>query len=167
MPEQQTADKQQTRTADERLQILKSTFPGWMEVETGLYPKIFETEADRLLDECRRLRDELNFRYLSTISGVDRQDSFEVVYFIYNLEQRWQLGLKVRLDHDLPEVDSVTEIWPAANWMERETYDLLGIRFRNHPDLRRIYLNHSFQGYPLRKDFIDLRPKRNRRIRSR
>lgn len=144
-------------------------FPHWEKSPEVLFPPLFVTDPEQFLADCRTLRNDpaLQFHFLSCISGVDYQDRFEIVYFLCNWEKRWRLGLKVVLDHDRPVIDSVTAIWPTADWHERETYDLVGITFRNHPNLKRIYLPDSFPGHPLRKDFVDIRPKRHRRQRQR
>ena len=80
-------------------------------------------------------------------------DRFEVVYHLYSLEHKRYVRLKVRVDEQDPVVPTVTGIWPGANWHERETFDMFGIRFAGHPDLRRLYMPEEFEYYPLRKDF--------------
>jgi NADH-quinone oxidoreductase subunit C len=82
-----------------------------------------------------------------------REPRFEVVYHLYSIGHKHRLRVKVAVGVDGCEVDSSVSIWPAANWMEREVFDLYGIGFRNHPDLRRILLYEEFEGYPLRKDY--------------
>jgi NADH-quinone oxidoreductase subunit C len=112
--------------------------------------------ADSLLNICRHLKDKLHYIYLSDIFGIDRYTSegrFEVVYNLLNLRNRSRIFVKVRCGEENPEVDSVTSIWKSASWNEREVYDMFGIHFRNHPDLRRIFLPEDFQYYPLRKEF--------------
>ena len=112
-----------------------------------------EVDRTHLVAVCRFLRDQLNFDLLSCISGVDMLDHLETVYHIRSLTRGQVLQLKVRLDAEKPEVDSVVSVWPTANWLERETYDLFGIRFTGHPDLRRMLLDDDFEGYPLLKSF--------------
>src|SRR3989440_7238706 len=90
---------------------------------------------------------------LACISGVDMLDHLETVYNLRSLNRGQLLQLKVRLDNEKPEVDSVVSVWPTANWLERETYDMYGIRFTGHPDLRRMLLDDEFEGYPLLKSF--------------
>ena len=85
--------------------------------------------------------------------GVDEAARFDVVYHLYSSTHNHRLRLRVPVTVDDPVVDSVTEIWRAANWYEREVWDMFGIRFRGHPDLRRILLYESFHGHPLRKDY--------------
>jgi NADH/F420H2 dehydrogenase subunit C len=106
-----------------------------------------------LVAACRFLRDQLGFDLLSSISGVDMLDHLECVYHLRSLTRGQLLQLKVRVDKEKPEIDSVVAVWPTANWLERETYDMYGIRFLGHPDLRRMLLDDDFEGYPLLKSF--------------
>lgn len=112
-----------------------------------------ELDRDQLVAVCRFLRDQLGFDLLSSISGVDMLDHLETVYHVRSTTRNQLLQLKVRIDNGRPEVDSVVSVWPTANWLERETYDLFGIRFAGHPDLRRMLLDDDFEGYPLLKSF--------------
>jgi NADH/F420H2 dehydrogenase subunit C len=112
-----------------------------------------EVDRTNLVAVCRFLRDQLGFDLLSSISGVDMLDHLETVYHVRSLTRGQILQIKVRLDHEKPEVDSVVSVWPTANWLERETYDMYGIRFAGHPDLRRMLLDDDFVGYPLLKSF--------------
>ena len=98
----------------------------------------------------------LQFTFLSDITAVDKfplEPRFELNYHLLSLEYRKRIRLKVRIPGDDPQVQSVTPIWPAANWHEREAFDLMGIRFEGHPDLTRILMPDDWEGYPLRKDF--------------
>jgi len=110
-------------------------------------------DSTHLVAVCRFLRDQLGFDLLSCISGVDMLDHLETVYHVRSTVREQLLQIKVRLDSEKPEVDSVVSVWPTANWLERETYDLFGIRFAGHPDLRRMLLDDDFEGYPLLKSF--------------
>ncbi len=112
-----------------------------------------EVEREHLVAVCRFLRDQLGFDLLSSISGVDMLDHLETVYHIRSIARGQLIQLKVRLDNQQPDVDSVVSVWPTANWLERETYDMYGIRFAGHPDLRRMLLDDDFEGYPLLKSF--------------
>lgn len=114
-----------------------------------------EIAADKIAEVAGMLREEpqLGFDFLKCISGVDYPEKLAVVYHLSSIEQGSNLTLKVWLDRESPVIDSVHKTWPAANWHERETFDLLGIRFSGHPDLRRILLPEDWQGYPLRKDY--------------
>jgi NADH-quinone oxidoreductase subunit C len=113
---------------------------------------------DRIVDVMRLLRDDADcaFEMLTDLCAVDylgEDPRFEVVYHLYSLAKNHRLRVKVRVPESDAVVDSLTGLWASANWMEREVFDLYGIRFRHHPDLRRILLYDEFQGYPLRKDY--------------
>jgi NADH-quinone oxidoreductase subunit C len=116
-----------------------------------------EIDPAQIVSVCRFLKDDQKLNRLSAITGVDWypvEPRFEVVYFLHSMERRAErLRLKCRLPGDNPEIDSVTEVWHGANWYERETFDLFGVRFRNHPHLARIMMPDDWEGYPLRKDF--------------
>jgi NADH-quinone oxidoreductase subunit C len=110
------------------------------------------------LDVLRLLRDdpELEFDMLIDLTAVDhlpREPRFEVVYHLYSVSINHRLRVKVRVPEGQPEVDSATDLWSSANWMEREVWDLYGIRFAGHPDPRRLLLYEEFEGHPLRKDY--------------
>ncbi len=114
-------------------------------------------KPERLVEVCTFLRDdpELDFRYLSSLTGVDRLDNFEIVYHLLSISRNQAATLKTRChDHDNPEAPSVTPVWRGAHLQEREAFDLMGIRFQGHPDLRRIFLWEGFAGHPLRKDWL-------------
>ena len=105
---------------------------------------------------CAYLKNEQKFTRLSTVTAVDwypDEPRFEVIYHLHSPERNERLRLKCRLPGANPEIASVTPVWRGANWYERETFDLFGIQFRNHPDLRRIMLPENWEGYPLRKDY--------------
>ena len=114
--------------------------------------------TDGIVPVCRFLRDDADakFNYLSDLTCVHypmRTDApLEIVYNLYSITRNERVRLKVSLAEGA-SVDSVTEVWPAANWMEREVYDLFGVTFKNHPDLRRILLPPDWEGHPLRKDY--------------
>ena len=113
-------------------------------------------EPNYVVDVCCYLRDTHHFTYLSDVFGADRftsQERFEVIYNLLNLRAPQRLFVKVWLEEENPEVESVTSVWKSAGWPERETYDMFGIRFNNHPDLRRIFMPEDFDYYPLRKEF--------------
>ncbi len=101
-------------------------------------------------------RDELSFDYLLDISSVDHfgeDPRFEVVYELYSMKLSTHLRFKLRLSEDDPTADTVSDIWPTANWHEREMFDMMGLRFNNHPDLRRILMWDGYPYHPLRKEF--------------
>lgn len=117
-----------------------------------------EVERPHLLAVCRFLRDQLNFELLSSITGVDFLDHLETVYHVHSLSRHHMLQFRVCIDTQRPEIESVVAVWPGANWLEREVYDLFGIRFLGHPDLRRLLLDDEFVGYPLLKSFQTMPP---------
>ena len=99
---------------------------------------------------------DLEFNFLSDITCVDRfpvDPRFELNYHLLSITRSDRLRVKVRLAGNDPSLPSVTSVWPTANWHERENYDLFGIRFQGHPDLRRILMPDDWEGYPLRKDY--------------
>jgi len=101
-------------------------------------------------------RDELSFNYLLDISSVDNfgnDPRFEVVYELYSLTLAVHLRLKLAVSEEVCAVETVSDIWPTADWHEREIYDMMGIKFNNHPDLRRILMWDGYPFFPLRKDF--------------
>ena len=101
-------------------------------------------------------KEELSFDYLLDISSVDNFGSeprFEVVYELYSLVRAVHLRLKLRVPEEDPTVDTVCDLWPTANWHEREIWDMMGLRFNNHPDLRRILMWEGYPYFPLRKEF--------------
>ena len=110
-----------------------------------------------LRESFRLLKEQLNFDFLSDITAVDywqkKEPRFEVVYQILSLKARSRLRVRVPVPENDPVVDSLTPLWRGANFLEREVWDLYGIRFTDHPDLRRILLYDEFQGHPLRKDY--------------
>jgi NADH/F420H2 dehydrogenase subunit C len=112
-----------------------------------------EVPPPSLLATARFLRDTLGFDMLTSVSGVDMIDHLDSVYHLRSLSRNWLLQIRVSLPPDAPEVDSLVGLYPSANWLEREEYDLVGIIYAGHPDLRRILLDDEFQGHPLLKSF--------------
>ncbi len=111
-------------------------------------------QKDDLLKVVKFLKEEKNFNFLRLISSVDYENYFEVVYNFLSLENKNTIVLKVKLDKKNPLIDSLTPYFNTANWLEREVYDLMGIEFKNHPELKRILLPLDWEGYPLRKDYV-------------
>ena len=113
---------------------------------------------DAIREACAILRDDpgLQFNFLADLTCVDWYPSdprFEVVYHLFSIPKKFRVRLKVKLGGDDPSVPSITSVWPAANYFEREVFDLFGIRFEGHPYLRRIMMPESWEGHPLRKDY--------------
>jgi NADH-quinone oxidoreductase subunit C len=114
----------------------------------------------RIVDLCRHLKSQESFIRLSAVTAVDwhpAEPRFEVVYHLHSIEKNQRVRVKCRIASVAgganPEIDSVTSVWRAADWYEREVFDMFGIRFRNHPNLQRILMPVDWEGYPLRKDY--------------
>ena len=145
-------------------QRLQAEFPGEvLERYTYQGQTAVVIRPGRVRDILRWLRDtpEIRMNHLRSLCGVDnsrhRVDPnlmrFEVVYHLYSIEHRHGLRVRVEVGEEDPVIDSVVSLWPGANWLERETWDLLGIRFTGHPDLRRVLLPDDWEGHPLRKEY--------------
>ena len=138
---------------------LKSQFGSGV-IDSTEFIRQLSVRIDRnsIVEVCRLLRNhpKTPFNYLSDLTCVHRpeltESPFEIVYNLYSITANERIRLKVATD-DQTGVDSVCDIWPTANWMEREVYDLFGVIFNNHPDLRRILLPADWEGHPLRKDY--------------
>ena len=111
--------------------------------------------AESILEVCGFLRDDprLAMDHLELLGGVDYKDRIEVVYIVYSMKQRHRMTVKCRLPRENPKLASVESVWPVANWHEREAYDMFGVGFEGHSDLRRILCPDDWEGYPLRKDY--------------
>jgi NADH-quinone oxidoreductase subunit C len=115
-----------------------------------------EIAPAKIVSVCGFLKYDQQYVRLSSVTGVDRyprEPRFEVVYHLHSIERNHRLRLKCRLPGDAPQIESVTGVWRGANWYERETWDLFGVRFLNHPGLKRIMLPEDWEGFPLRKDY--------------
>ncbi len=145
-------------TIQEIYDILKTQFgDAILEIkpEAPVDPWIAVVPA-RITEICKFLRDDsrLQFDYMMCQSGVDYNNgTLGSIYHISSMKLGHRLVLKVVVPKDHPEVPSVVSVWAAANWMERETYDLVGIVYQGHPDLRRILLPYDWEGHPLQKDY--------------
>jgi NADH-quinone oxidoreductase subunit C len=122
-----------------------------------LHPTLY-VSSDDLHGVAGALRDgpDLAFTFLAELTAADywpREPRFELVYMLVSLQRRLRLRLKVRLQGADPQVPTVSDLWPAANWLEREVWDLFGIAFQGHPDPRRLLMPEDWEGYPLRKDY--------------
>jgi len=125
-------------------------------LDVGRYDPLFEVKKDDLLEVTRQLRDHesLKFDYLCNLGGVDTGEQFEVIYQIASVAGKKRLDFKVLMPYDKAEIDSIQNIWPAANWYEREMWELYGIQVRNHGQLERFLLPEDWdQGHPMRKDW--------------
>lgn len=115
-------------------------------------------KSEHWFSVAKWLRDEPEWscNYLRNVSGVDLQTEMEVVYHLIGISTKREVAVRVKTNREQPSIASVTPLWPTANWNEREVYDLLGIDFPGHPDLRRIMMPDDWVGYPLRKDYEPL-----------
>ncbi len=133
------------------IQLLNEQFPGVIVEEQ---PKAIVIKKESLLAVAKMLKNsELAFKSLHCVSGVDRKDKMEVVYHLHTFKHRYMLTLKVFLPMNDLNVETLSHLWNSANWLEREVFDLFGIKFLNHPDMRRILNPDEWTDYPLRKDF--------------
>lgn len=141
------------------VQVLQGALgPAVRAVETFRGETTLVIEPSGLKAACARLRGdpELGFELLAALTASDhwpQEPRFAVVYQFYHLARRCFLGLRVHLPGDAAELPSIESIYPNANWHERELYDMFGIRFSGHSDLRRILMPYDWQGHPLRKDY--------------
>jgi NADH-quinone oxidoreductase subunit C len=135
-------------------------FPGKVSGFKGdVFDPYFQVDSQSIVEVCRYLRDEpeLKFEVLSDLTAVDRpkENKTEVVYHLFSYSQRHQIVLKVDLPREQPRLATMENVWKAANWFEREVFDLFGIDFEGHSDLRRILLPEDWVGHPLRKDYVE------------
>jgi NADH-quinone oxidoreductase subunit C len=146
---------------DEILDFIKEKLSSVKNFEGITYSKItnyncLEISGEKLLETAKTLKSEAEFDQLIDVVGTDRftkNDRFEVIYNLWSNNRKVRIFLRVKLDSKKPEVVTLCNVWPSANWLEREAYDMFGIVFLDHPDLRRIYMMDEFQYYPLRKDY--------------
>jgi NADH-quinone oxidoreductase subunit C len=137
---------------------LKEKDSSWVsEVKDALGEVTITVPGGSIVDVCSFLKEEHDFDMLADLCGADRgpedDPRFEVNYHLFSTIHHQRLRIKVLLSEDEPKVESVTSLWKTADWHERETFDLLGIIFDSHPDLRRILLPSDFDGHALRKDY--------------
>ena len=144
-------------TSAEIIKSLKEKFGAAIveTVEEGSFQHAV-VDSSKIADVCLFLRDDddLKFDFLRVLGGRDLGEKFEVAYVLYSYKRHHNFALKTRTPRDNPSVPSVAKVWPAADWHERETFDMFGIKFEGHPDLRRILLPDDWEGYPLRKDYV-------------
>ncbi len=130
------------------------------ELVAGVGDKSITVESSKILETCSALKSsqEFDFNVLQVVSGTDYADRIEVSYIMASFSKNLELILKVKLPrgdkHNLPKLNSVVSVWNAANFLERETYDMIGVEFVGHPDFRRILCPYDWEGHPLRKDYV-------------
>jgi len=141
---------------DEIATLIADRFPGRV-VESKLDGSnpFAVIDPAALVDVCRFVRDEprLAMDHLELLGGVDYKDRIEVVYVTTSMTHKHRFCLKVKLAREEPHVGTVEGVWPVANWHEREAFDMLGVVFDGHSDLRRILCPDDWEGYPLRRDY--------------
>ncbi len=144
-------------TREELARYVTDNFNGkFKPLDTGRYDPLFEVAAGDLLEAARALKDDdnLKFDYLCNLGGIDTGEHFEVVYNVASVTKNLRLDFKIILPYDAAEIESVQAVWPAANWYEREVWELYGINVRNHDNLTRFLLPDDWdQGHPMRKDW--------------
>lgn len=145
-------------TALELAQQLQQKFAGAFTAQSEFRGEVSLqlAEAEKIAEVCAFARQELGFNFIVDISSVDNygtEPRWTVVYELYGLEHRCYLRLKTDVSEEKSELPTVTGVWRGADWHEREIYDMMGIRFRGHPDLRRILMWEGYPYHPLRKDF--------------
>jgi NADH-quinone oxidoreductase subunit C len=132
------------------------THPAILETIEALGETTLIADPAKIVDLCRFLKDTEKYVRLSSVTAVDwhpAQPRFEVVYHLHSIETFRRLRVKCRIGGETPEIASVTSVWRAANWYEREIWDMFGIHITNHPDLERILMPTDWEGHPLRKDY--------------
>jgi NADH-quinone oxidoreductase subunit C len=144
-------------TGGQLLDSLSKLFGTKLQDKTEFRGETTYTIFPRDLREVAKFcRDELSFDYLIDITSIDNfgeEPRFEIVYELYSLTLAVHLRLKLRISEEIGAVDTVSDIWPTANWHEREIYDMMGLKFNGHPDLRRILMWDGYPYFPLRKEF--------------
>jgi len=143
---------------EEILNVVKSVSQTEVSEILNSTPVGFIVPKESILAVCEALQNNPScyFDMLSCVTGVDNgveTGTMEVLYHLYSIPFNQSLVLKVILPREHPELESITTVWMSANWLEREVYDMFGIVFKNHPDLRRILMPADWKGFPLRKDY--------------
>jgi NADH-quinone oxidoreductase subunit C len=138
------------------LKALKDKF-SLQESELMRYPPTLMAEAGQIVQICQTLRDEFGFNFLCELTAVDywpeEQPRFNMVYGFYSHANNVRIAVRIPLNGDNPSISSVEGVYQGANWHEREVWDMFGIKFDGHSDLRRILMPHDWEGHPLRKDY--------------
>ena len=146
-----------TPEQDELISLLTKRFPSVPDININHLQEDIELiiESKNIKSTCRLLKDssELNFNYLECISLVDYEEKLEAVYHLTTFKLKQSLVIKTSISVENPEIDSVIDIWRAADWFEREAHDLFGVTFLGHPNLEPLLLFEGFEGYPGRKNF--------------
>jgi NADH-quinone oxidoreductase subunit C len=144
-------------TSQEAIESLNKWFEENLQKKTEFRGETtYAIAASDLREIAKFCRDDLSFDYLLDITSIDNfgeEPRFEIVYHLYSMPHGAHLRLKLRVSEELGAIDTVSDIWPTADWHEREIYDMMGVKFNGHPDLRRILMWDGYPFFPLRKDF--------------
>ena len=144
-------------TAQELFDSLERSLSAKLQQKTEFRSeRTYTISAHDLREIAKFCRDELSFDYLLDITSIDNfgeEPRFEIVFHLYSMPHALHLRLKLKLSEEVVALDTVSDIWPTADWHEREIYDMMGIKFNGHPDLRRILMWDGYPFFPLRKDF--------------
>lgn len=146
--------------AKEIYAALERQFPGKVkDFKSDVLEPYFSADGGAIVEICRFLRDGagLQFEVLSDLTALDwpKEEKLQIVYHLFSYSQNHQAVIKVDLPRDNPKISTVEAVWKVANWFEREVYDLFGVIFDGHSDLRRIMLPEDWTGHPLRKDYVE------------
>jgi NADH-quinone oxidoreductase subunit C len=159
-PQEEARSKSPTRTPSQKLhQIVAEKFGSVVSLVDAVDPYTVVHDGTRFLEVMRFFKEhpDLSFDFLRSVTGVDYPDQKKIasVYHLYSYDKGHAHVVKFLCDREQPEVPSVEKLWPTANWFERESYDLVGIIYLGHTDLRRILLPEDWVGHPLRKDYVE------------
>ena len=153
-------DQKYKANSEKLLQLLKGKLGSEiLNAEQSLGDVVIQVAPDKFPDMVKILKLDKDFNFdlfinVTAIDWLDQRDyRFEVVYHLMSIKHLYRLRIKVSLSESAPQIQSVVQLWPGANFMEREVWDMFGIKFVNHPDLRRILMYDEFVGHPLRKDY--------------
>lgn len=145
--------------SEDKVNLLKSRLTNFKIEYTDVNgtPALYINKED-ILEVCKILKEDESLKFNSCVDAVsvdrfEKKDRFEMIYNLLSIDSNERLFIKIRLDSKRPEMESLIPVWKSANWYEREAYDLMGIIFLNHPDLRRMYMPENYEYHPLRKDF--------------
>ncbi len=148
------AETIQAPTCEQVISSLEGQFPGKIKIVNSEVRRVYATvEKDAIYDVCLFARDNLTFEHCSSVLGVDRETTLQVVYHLSNYFSAVTIELTVDVPVDDPHIESVTPLWGGANWHERETYELFGIIFDNHPKLERLLTPTEYEFFPFRKSY--------------
>jgi NADH-quinone oxidoreductase subunit C len=144
---------------EERINLLKNRLNNFKIEYTDVKgtPALYINKED-ILEVCKILKEDGSLQFSCCVDAVsvdrfEKKNRFEMIYNLISIKNNERLFIKIRLDSKNPEMNSLISVWKSANWYEREAYDLMGINFLNHPDLRRMYMPENYEYHPLRKDF--------------